>query len=132
MRLLSKNLLVVALVAAGIPHAWCNCQGCYGTAPAAAASGCPRCDEGERTGRPELPRKPCSCGSCQMEHAVRTAGPSMQPGRVHRVDSLPDQLVHQSCSVDVFSPRQLTQLVEKPSQWVSGCALPILLGHLLF
>ncbi len=128
-----KIALAVAWVIAGMPHALCTC-GCG--EPAAAAESreaprCPHCSGDQPEQAPDQP-KPCRCDDCGIGQAIPPSGAaanSSSPSLVDRVFTLSstDALVGSA-----QPSRRIEQIGSANSPGVPVCALPILLGHLLF
>ena len=121
-----RIVLIVGLVLAALPHAFCTCPSDQAAEPAA----CPHCDGGSGD-RPADRPEPCQCSQCESVSAVLPS----PPATVRSMDSnsrlcLAPVAMSVQCAfavriemVDGAEPLGL--------RLPYGCALPILLGHLL-
>lgn len=122
-------VLVIGLALGRFPHAFCLC-GCAKAPEPKAAPACPHCAEGRGDRAPEKP-EPCQCAICDVVKAVpsepQATVPAPEPsGRIF--------LSAVSPSVQLaLAPLTggLGQAETSGSYLPSGCALTILLGHLL-
>jgi hypothetical protein len=127
--------VLIGLVLGGFPHAFCGC-GCAGVTPNAeafekpAAPACPHCCGGDSAPTEDTPQT-CKCATCNSVKAALvgsyTSPPS--PHSVWRAAIDPAG----PCAAPLFS---LALSRDSGTEAVSaslpsGCALTILLGHLL-
>ena len=122
-----KITLIAGLVLGGLPHAFCFCARTEPSAATAAGHGCCTGHDDPAAEHPDS----CQCRICDAVKAVggtpKTSAPSLD--LTSRVAPAADASSVRFVSVGLpedFSPGE-------PSGWLahSGCALPILLGHLL-
>ncbi len=140
MRILAVYAVAIGLVLGGFPHP-CKCE-CAQTAAALSAvpaatpatpsdSTCPYCHSGQSEPTPDTPR-PCKCGTCELVLAVADSSPekALSPDSFGRTQFAPVDL--RVASLD--TPTLVKQSPTAPPGMMSPsrCALPILLGHLLF
>jgi hypothetical protein len=127
--------VVFALVLGGFPHAFCGCGCAGGNAQAQVGDkpvvpACPHCCGGDSAPTKDPPQ-PCKCAACHAVKAVvadsYTSAPSSDS--VWRAAIEPAGLATAPLASLASSQDSRTGPLSASLQ--SGCALPVLLGHLL-
>ncbi len=129
MRVWLQVAMVVGLALGGLPHAFCLCGCAEASRPATASAGHDCCN-GHAGPTPDKP-EPCRCGTCDLVKAVAAGSHASVPSldltsRVSRTGVALSVRLIPADSPGEFSPAEPLGRIAR-----SGCALPILLGHLL-
>lgn len=126
---LVRVLAGIGLVLTGLPHAFCDC-GCGEPAKPVEVALCPHCDKTPDDAAPDR-SKPCQCRQCELVDAL-------PPGPLATAPSLDVTSHIDTPAVAAVLPLASASAREKTGRANPvdvlpryGCALTILLGHLL-
>ena len=129
MRVLLQVALVVGLALGGLPHTFCLC-GCADASQPTTASAGHDCCSGHADPTPDKPET-CRCGTCEVVKAVAAGSQTSVPSLDLTSRVCPTAVVLSVRLVPADLPGEFSPAEPLGRIARSGCALPILLGHLL-